>query len=409
MPGGEQPPEQAPLARAHRLASAAEELYEEGRWQQAIERFEAASDAYVSATLATTDTTVVQSLRLMANSHSQRAHELRLRTKLHGMHEVGESLSSASASSAAAAPASPPPPPAGSSSTSGSGGEALMVSGAFARLSSQLISTHEELRFGAEELSRILLPAMPGGAAATGPSAQLGASSSSVLGAKPQQLIDSFYVVPPSGASPRIPRRGLGESLAAQTSSVLSGGGGSGSGSGGGPAHVLEPHQQLAALQNLGVACEGGGGAATSGGSGGAGTGGAHHHYSLAQLAHENSRLMSENAALKQRASELTAVFSKVQRRAADQQRLARKALSALREVHNTPRPDLPSDAAKEIADLRRQLEAAHTQRRQQAELVRKYEQRWAQLKASARRKQAAQQQEEQQRAAKAGSNLRPQ
>ena len=115
----------------------------------------------------------------------------------------------------------------------------------------------------------------------------------------------------------------------------------------------------------------------------------------MAQLALENSRLASENAALRQRASELGAIFAKVQRRAADQQRLARKALSALREVHNTPRPELPADAAKEVADLRRQLEAAHAARRQQAELVRKYEQRWAQLKASARRKQAAQQAEQ--------------
>jgi len=114
---------------------------------------------------------------------------------------------------------------------------------------------------------------------------------------------------------------------------------------------------------------------------------------SMAQLTAENGRLNRENAALRQRATEVQAVLAKAQRRAADQQRLVRKALSALREVHATTRPDLPVDSAAEIADLRRQLEGAHTARRQQAELVRKYEQRWAQLKASARRKQQAQQQ----------------
>ena len=167
-------------------------------------------------------------------------------------------------------------------------------------------------------------------------------------------------------------------------------------------SHPLDPHHQLVSLQATGDGTSTGSpgasgsalGSASGAGSGCAGVGeytGTH----LAQLALENSRLASENAALRQRASELGAIFAKVQRRAADQQRLARKALSALREVHSTPRPDLPADAAKEVADLRRQLEAAHAARRQQAELVRKYETRWAQLKASARRKQAAQQAEQ--------------
>ena len=51
-------------------------------------------------------------------------------------------------------------------------------------------------------------------------------------------------------------------------------------------------------------------------------------------------------------------------------------------------RPDLAPPAAAEIKSLRAQLEAAHAAQRQQAEVVRKYESRWAQLKASARRKQ---------------------
>lgn len=65
------------------------------------------------------------------------------------------------------------------------------------------------------------------------------------------------------------------------------------------------------------------------------------------------------------------------------------------RQLHATPRTDLPTDASKEIADLRRQLEAAHAARRQQAELVRKYEHRWSQLKASAKKKQQAQQEQQ--------------
>ena len=394
------------LARAHRLASSAEELYEEGRWAQAIERYEAASKAFVAATLATSDTTVVQSLRLLANSHSQRAHELRLRATLHDMHEVDESRGSAAAASSAAPSSSSPPSCTSASAHPGNSAEALIVSSAFARLSSQLISTHEELRFGAEELCRVLLPAMTGGSA--GGSSAL--SSSAILaGAKPQQLMDSFCVVSPNGASPRLSRRGFGDGLGVQSSSVLSLAGGAAGGAGalmmsGGScgSHALDPHHQLVALQAAGDGTSSGtpgaGGSALGSASGaGSGTAGAGDSAGthLAQLALENSRLASENAALRQRASELGAIFAKVQRRAADQQRLARKALSALREVHNTPRPELPADAAKEVADLRRQLEAAHAARRQQAELVRKYEQRWAQLKASARRKQAAQQAEQ--------------
>ena len=46
-------------------------------------------------------------------------------------------------------------------------------------------------------------------------------------------------------------------------------------------------------------------------------------------------------------------------------------------------RPDLAPPAAAEIKSLRAQLEAAHAAQRQQAEVVRKYESRWAQLGSS--------------------------
>ena len=68
--------------------------------------------------------------------------------------------------------------------------------------------------------------------------------------------------------------------------------------------------------------------------------------------------------------------------------------------------PALPPSPAAEIADLRSQLEAAHAVRRQQGEQVRKYEQRWAQLKASARRKQAQQTQQALHKGALCGSPL---
>ena len=401
----------AALARANRNASSAEELYEEGRWKQAIDKFEAAADDYISATLLTTDTAVVQSLRMLAQSHSQRAHELRLRAKLHGMHEGSDAAGGAS--KARVTPTTPPPGPTGTT------GNEVQVSGAFARLCSQLISTHEELRFGAEELTRILLPLLPTATDRNAsPSTQL-AGGSAVLGAKPQQLIDSFYVVPPHRAgaplgSPAVPRRALGEPLGPgaglQHSSVLGAVGGgldaSGiGGSGGSGGHPLDPQQQLAMLSFGDTPSAAGGSASGSGGGGSSGLGGTSGP-SLAQLSVENSRLSAENAALRQQARELNTAFTKIQRRAADQQRLARRALTALREVHSAPRTDLPDAAAKEVADLRKQLEQAHAAKRQQAELVKKWEQRWAQLKASARRKQQQQQQAQGQVAG--GSRLRP-
>lgn len=84
---------------------------------------------------------------------------------------------------------------------------------------------------------------------------------------------------------------------------------------------------------------------------------------------------------------QVQAVLQKAQRRSADVQRLVRKALKAIEEARATPRPDLPSDTAAEIDSLRRQIKEAHETRRKEADLVRKYEQRWAELKASARKK----------------------
>ena len=46
--------------------------------------------------------------------------------------------------------------------------------------------------------------------------------------------------------------------------------------------------------------------------------------------------------------------------------------------MHELPRPELPPDASREIADLRHQLEAALKKERQLAERVTKYEHRWA-------------------------------
>ena len=123
----------------------------------------------------------------------------------------------------------------------------------------------------------------------------------------------------------------------------------------------------------------------------------------LSQMSLEQTRLTRENATLKQRNNELSAILGKAQRQAADQQRLARKALTALREAQAKPRPELTADAAKEIRDLYKQLNNAHNKQRQQGELVKKYEQRWAQLKASARKKQALQAAE---KAAGGGSSM---
>ena len=51
---------------AQRFAEAAEELYEDGRYADAAERFETAAHKYVEATLLTKDTKLLQSLRQLA-------------------------------------------------------------------------------------------------------------------------------------------------------------------------------------------------------------------------------------------------------------------------------------------------------------------------------------------------------
>ena len=72
-----------PLELAHRLASEGEDLYEEGRLGSAAQRFEAAAEQYVRATLHTSDTESIQSLRQLAIAHTQRAHEIVCRMRLH--------------------------------------------------------------------------------------------------------------------------------------------------------------------------------------------------------------------------------------------------------------------------------------------------------------------------------------
>ena len=69
-----QPPNDAekPLLVAHRLAVEGEDLYEEGRLREAAQRFEAASEFYVRATLqCTKDTVALQSLRQLKDMVEQ--------------------------------------------------------------------------------------------------------------------------------------------------------------------------------------------------------------------------------------------------------------------------------------------------------------------------------------------------
>jgi hypothetical protein len=113
-----------------------------------------------------------------------------------------------------------------------------------------------------------------------------------------------------------------------------------------------------------------------------------------AALRTQVAALVAEKAALKQRCAEMQAALAKVQRRGAEQLRLAKKSLAAVREVQAAPRPDLSPAAAAEVRTLRAQLDAAHAAQRAQSALVRKYESRWAQLKASARRKQVLKEQQ---------------
>lgn len=355
------------LSAANRLAAAAEECYEEGRWALAVEKFEAASEAYVCATLHTSDTKCVQALRMLALSHAQRAHETRLRINLqHGLHANfggskagGNGAAAADAADAALRPRSDQAKASGSGSGTAVSGEALEVYRALARLSSQLISTHEELRFGAEELVRLLSASGP--VCSNGTPSSAGAISGSTL-------LHSFCVV----SSQR------GTSAAGSTTAP--------------PLPGSQTLQQSVMGASPITALSLAGSAEARSAAGSLESEGIDGRASIAQLTAENSRLSRENQAFRLKVSEMQTVLAKAQKRAADQQRLVRRALSSLREVHGAPRPELAADTAAEISDLRRQLEGAHTVRRQQAELVRKYEQRWAQLKASARRKQQAQQ-----------------
>ena len=176
---------------------------------------------------------------------------------------------------------------------------------------------------------------------------------------------------------------------------LTQGRGGSGGGGGGGGGGSSCAGGGVAGSSGVGGLVGSVGGLQACPEAGGGACGPVAHQQRTAALAAENQRLMRENATLRQQGSEMHAALGKVQRRAAEQLRLAKKALAALREVQAAPRPQLlPEAESKEIADLRGQLEQAHAVRRQQAEQVRKYEQRWAQLKASARRKQAQQSQQ---------------
>lgn len=339
------PPPEVPLEKAHKLAQEGEDLYEEGRLGAAAQRFESAAEQYVRATLSTGDTESLQALRQLALAHSQRAHEIVCRMRLHDAQLAdpritpsgGRSWAKAEANGASAGPADP---------------SAAASAERLPRLGSQLISTLESLQFGAEELLCIEM-LMPTVSASSMRGSQLGGGSAGAGGG----LLDSFCVVPSQGA---------------MLSQGRGGGGGSSSGSGLGGS--------MGGLQ----ACPEGGACGPA----------PQQQQRTAALAAENQRLTRENATLRQQGAEMHAALGKVQRRAAEQLRLAKKALTALQEVQSASRPALPAAAAQEIADLRSQLEAAHAVRRQQAEQVRKYEQRWAQLKASARRKQHQQSQQ---------------
>mmetsp|Transcript_25070 Transcript_25070/g.50898 ORF Transcript_25070/g.50898 Transcript_25070/m.50898 type:complete len:362 (+) Transcript_25070:78-1163(+) len=344
-----------PLELAHRLASEGEDFYEEGRLGSAAQRFEAAAEQYVRATLCTSDTESLQSLRLLAISHTQRAHEIVCRMRLHDAQLADPRITPSGSRSWAKAEA-------GGAGSGAEAGSAVASAALLPRLGSQLISSLEALHFGAEELLCIEL-LMPTVSASSMRGSQLGGGASGAGGG----LLDSFYVVP---SQPGMLNHG-------RSVSALGGSAG-GSEPGGSEAGGQ------AALQALQ----------------------APHTQRVAALAAENLRLTRENATLRQQGAEMHAALGKVQRRAAEQLRLSKKALAALQEVQAAPRPQLPPSSAQEIADLRSQLEAAHAVRRQQAEQVRKYEQRWAQLKASARRKQAQQSQQALHKGALGGSPL---
>lgn len=283
------------------LALQAEELYDEGKWHKAVNLFELAAEAYVKATLQTNDTMSLQSLRLLAVSHTQRAHELRLRIRLHGLVAAGgadsgvDSLAGSCASSVEGSEAG--------RSTASMLPEVPAVSGAMARLGSQLISTLEALQFGAEELTRLelLLPAGAPGAGAVAGGGGSGMAASAIMGAK---LIDSFCVV----GTPRA--AALGQPPNSPVVSRCPSAHGGAFISAGGAASSLCGSELARPGSAAGSA---------------AGSYEAEPGSRMAALAADNGRLNRENVALRQRANEVHAVFVKAQRRAVDQQRLARK------------------------------------------------------------------------------------
>ena len=239
------------------LASEAEELCEEERWLPAIEKFEASAQEYVRAALQTNDTQLVQSLRLIAKSQVERAHELRLRLKLHDLVVSGEAFDGGVCGNGGGTDGGAKQ---GSGSEPSASAEALEASRVFARISSQLISTHEELRFGVEELVRLL--GSVGSPASTAQTASSAMAGSALMGAK---LMDSFCVVSPGSGS--------GSARFAQT----------------------QPSAYGAASASSSI----GGSDARSGGAGSV------EGDAMAQLTAENSRLTRENAALRQRATDV--------------------------------------------------------------------------------------------------------
>jgi len=138
-----------------------------------LQKLEAAAEQYVRATLTTSDVQSLQALRLLALSHSQRAHELKCRIALRNAHEEaapqpapapapasaggGDRLGGEAASGNGGGDAAPGPFGSGS-------GTATAANAALSRLGSHLLSTLEALHFGAEELAcaELLLPPQSG-------------------------------------------------------------------------------------------------------------------------------------------------------------------------------------------------------------------------------------------------------
>ena len=130
----------SPLEQAHQLVQEGEDLYEEGRLSSAAQRFESAAEYYVRATLSTGDTESLQNLRLLALAHSQRAHEIVCRMRLHDAQLDDPRITPSGSRSWA------------KSEVGSASGAADASAAQLPRLGSQLISTLEALQFGAEEL-----------------------------------------------------------------------------------------------------------------------------------------------------------------------------------------------------------------------------------------------------------------